>query len=147
MMDSGSTVDVANCEEAFPLHTIVSSKAQRNGVVYTNASGGGIENEGEIEIVHLDEDGHEVPLTIQHAKVHCPILSVRRWAKRGSIISFRKGGGLIKMPDGRLMPFVEKHGVYFIRLRVRRPDAGTPMDVCGLSSVQKSSQLFSRPAV
>ena len=123
----------------------MSSKTHRRGVIYPNASGGGIENEGEIHIAHLDEDGYEVPVVIQHAKQNCPMLSVRRWAKRGSVISFRKGGGLIKMPDGRLMPFVEKHGVYFIKLRVQRPDAGTPMDLCSLSTVQKKRQLFSRP--
>ena len=147
MVDSGSTVDVANCEEAFPHHEIVPSKASKRGVVYTDASGGGIENMGEVHAVHVDEDGHEYPIVVQHAKVHCPILSVRQWAKRGSQVFFKKGGGVINLPDGRELPFVERHGVYFIKLRVQRPDRGVPMDVCGTSGGQTNSSLFSKPAM
>ena len=47
MMDSGSTVNVANCSKTFPRHKVRSSKGSRRGTRYMNASGGFIWNEGE----------------------------------------------------------------------------------------------------
>ena len=32
------------------------------------------------------------------------------------MVKFKNEGGIIKLPDGRVMQFQEKHGVYFILL-------------------------------
>ena len=41
-------------------------------VTYVSASGGEIAKEGEIKVVHREQDGSEFGLVIQHAKVNSP---------------------------------------------------------------------------
>ena len=82
-------------ENLFPGHRITESQAQRDKVCYVSASGGEIANEGEIRIVHKEKDGNEFGLTIQHAKVDCPILSVKWFTNLDCRVIFRKGGVLV----------------------------------------------------
>ena len=51
-----------------------------------------------------------------------PILSVRRLAKEGARVTFNDKGGVIELPDNTSIPFVLKHGVYFVRLFIQNPD-------------------------
>ena len=122
MIDSGSAPDVANCEKAFPHHPIRESKAQRQGINYVNASGGLIPNKGETAVVHRDSNGTDFQFVFQHADVHCPILSVRRFVKKGCRVTFRKGGGVIRYPDGRKLFFQEQKRVFFAPLDIVPPE-------------------------
>ena len=127
MVDSGSFVTIADCARTFPGHDITKSKASRAGVKYSNASGGEIANEGEVVITHRLDDGTEIDIPFQHGKVQLPIISVKDFVQKGSVVKFKRLGGSIRLPNGRTMRFVEKHGVYFLRLCVvsgKPPEAG-----------------------
>ena len=126
MLDSGSTVNVANCKKVFPRHQVRPSKGSKKGTKYTNASGGFILNEGETEVifVHDDDEGSEEHIIFQHAQVHLPILSVRYLVRKGCVVKCVRGGGEINFPGGKTLPFIEKQGVFFIGLDIKRPDDG-----------------------
>ena len=54
------------------------------------------------------------------------ILYVRRIVRKGSRVEFLEGGGIIHLPDGKEVKFIEKFGVYFIHLIVDPPDGAEP---------------------
>ena len=123
MLDSGSAPNVADVTKHFPSHKVRKSRAQRKGVKYVTANGGEIPNLGETDIVHRDEQQGDFDFTFQHAPgVHCIILSVRKFVRRGCRVTFRRGGGTIRYPDGRKLRFVERLGVFFVALNVLDPD-------------------------
>ena len=93
MLDSGSEPTVADCEVSFPDHQIRESAGQKQGVQYKSASGQLIANEGEVEVVHQDPNGGRYSFTFQHAKVHCPIVSVTQLIHKGCEVTFHKNGG------------------------------------------------------
>ena len=129
-VDSGSVVTVVDAEKELPTHNIQKSKAQHNGVQYAAANGSRIPNEGKVQVTARTTDGIPLPpLTFQNAKVSMPILSVRRLVRKGSRVEFLDGGGIIHLPDGKGVNFIEKFGLYFIHLIVDPPDGaeqGTP---------------------
>ena len=47
-----------------------------------------------------------------------PIISVKDFVRKRSVVKFKRNGGTIKLPSGTIMRFVEKFGVYFICLNV-----------------------------
>ena len=123
MVDSGSFVTIANCSKAFGSRCkVVPTTASRAGVKYSNASGGDIVNRGETIVFHHLPDGTTLNIPFQDADVQCPIISVKDFVKVGSSIRFKDEGGRIKLPDGRILPFQERHGVYFILLDLGEDD-------------------------
>ena len=50
-----------------------------------------------------------------------PIMSVRYLVRKGCSVKFFLGGGEIHFPDGKVLPFVEMQGVFFIGLDVKQP--------------------------
>ena len=90
---------------------------------YRCAGGAEIANEGEVTVKAVDANGTPMPtIVFQHAKIGMPILSVRKLAKKGAKVEFEHGGGTIKLPNGDTIPFVQRHGVYFVRLFVQDPN-------------------------
>ena len=70
-------------------------------------------------------DGHKVPITFSDLPVQCPILSVRRIVRRGNKVVFNLDGGYIKhKATGNKMYFVEREGIYFIKMKIL--DAESP---------------------
>ena len=117
MVDSGSFVTIANCAKSFgKKHLVTPGPASQAGVKYSNASGGEIINRGQTVITHHLSDGSTLKIPFQDADVQCPIISVKDFLKVGSMVKFKNEGGIIKLPDGRVMQFQERHGVYFILL-------------------------------
>ena len=117
MVDSGSFVTIANCAKAFgKRYKISPSPGSIAGVKYANASGGEIKNRGQTVVVHHLPDGSTLNIPFQDADVQCPIISVKDFVKVGSIVKFKNSGGIIKLPDKRTLPFLERHGVYYILL-------------------------------
>ena len=118
MVDSGSFVTIANCSKAFPEHEVQPSAASIAGVKYSNASGGDIINRGQVIITHMLDDGSELDVPFQDGDVQVPIISVKDFVTKGSIVKFKKQGGTIRLPTGKIMRFLENLGVYFICLNV-----------------------------
>ena len=118
MVDSGSFVTIANCAKAFPGHRIRPSAGSKSGVTYSNASGGDIPNRGEIVVTHQLADGSELDVPFQDGDVQVPIISVKDFVHKESVVKFKNDGGTIRLPSGSRMTFVEKFGVYFTCLNV-----------------------------
>ena len=114
---TGSTVTIADATKVFPGVPIKPSKASAKGVAYLAADGGKIVNEGEVRVVHATEAGDKVHFTFQHGKVAIPTLSIRGVAKRGARATFWDGGGEIVFKSGVRMPIIERHGVYFVKIK------------------------------
>ena len=56
-------------------------------------------------------------------------MSVRKIVKKGNIVVFENGGGFIEdTHTGKKYPFVERQGVYFIKVLVEEPDEGDAVD-------------------
>ena len=127
MVDSGSFVTIANCGKHFGAeHQIRPSVASRAGVKYSDASGGDIPNRGEAIITHILDDGSELDIPFQDGNVQVPIMSVKDYVHVGSVVKFRKNGGVIRLPSGKRMVFQEKHGVYFFCLNIVVKDPEIP---------------------
>ena len=122
MVDSGSQPNVANCKVEFPDHKLQESEGQRMGLRYKTADGSTVPNEDEVVISHLEPDGTVYKFVVQHAQVHCIILSVRELVTRDCVVTFHKAGEHVQYPDGRRMNFVANDGVLLILLNVLEPD-------------------------
>ena len=148
MMDSGSFVTIADCKKHFgPEFKVEPSSGSKNGQIYSNASGGEIRNRGEVTITHMLDDGSTLDLVVQDADVAVPILSVKDFVVKGSVVKFKLNGGTVKLPDGRRLIFQERHGVYFICLNIIPPnDDNADNNICGAICECKSPAPFGRPA-
>ena len=109
------------------------------GLRYKTADGSTVPNAGEVVIHHLEPDGEVYQFVLQHAKVHCIILSVRELVTRDCVVTFHRNGGHIEYPSGKRIQFVVKEGVFFVALNV--PPPGTE-DMFG--RVISPEQGFSR---
>ena len=45
--------------------------------------------------------------------------------RKGCRVTFKRGGGTIRYPDGRKIKFVERLGVFFVALNVLEPELVT----------------------
>ena len=90
--------------------------------------------------IHDDDEDSEQTIKFQHAKVHMPIVSIKYMVRRGCAVKFVLGGGEIHFADGKVLPFVERQGVFFIGLNVKRPEGDEEV------GSDTSMQGFSRPA-
>ena len=151
MVDSGSFVTIANCSKAFPGHVVKPSAGSIAGVKYSNASGGDIMNRGQVIVTHILDDGSELDVPFQDGDVQVPIISVKDFVHKGSIVKFKKQGGTIRLPTGKIMRFVEKLGVYFICLNVLgdalADDDGNPIPVIASIDHPKLDKNEHEPSV
>ena len=80
------------------------------------------------KLTEVELEGHKVPITFSDLPVQCPILSVRKIVRRGNKVVFNLDGGYIKhKATGNKMYFVEREGVYFIKMKildVESPESG-----------------------
>ena len=119
MVDSGSGDHCAWAEDEFPDHEVESSPGQRNGQTMETACKGILNNEGQILVDFETQEGIRSNVTFQNVKVSTPILSVRKLVRKGHEVSFRRGGGtIIAAETGDRMDFVERGGVYYIKLKI-----------------------------
>ena len=65
-------------------------------------------------------DGVPVTIPFTNMKVKTPVASVRRFINTGNTVTFYEGGGSIVNNDtGAKVEFIEKDGVYFLKLRIK----------------------------
>ena len=131
---------MADCEKEFPQHVIHPSEGSKAGLKYKVASGALVPNEGEVHVKHKESDGTVYDFTFQHAKVHCPIVSVRELVMKDCWVTFHKNGGHIEYPNGKKIRFVTRGGVFFVLLNVLPPDT---KDVLGRNH-NPEKPVFSR---
>ena len=135
MMDSGSGSNGAKCKNLFPRYKVHGHSKDRPQQNCITACGTPLEHRGHCNLnVEIGGEDHILPM--DDLDVDVPILSVRRIVRRGNLVKFRRGGGYIQNArTGRKLPFIERQGVYFIKVKVKDP---SPAD-----SIDKS--VFSRP--
>ena len=74
-----------------------------------------------LSLIKLD-NGAELDIPFQDGDVQVPIISVKDFVRKSSVVKFKHNGGTIHLPSGSRMTFVEKFGVYFICLNVTSGD-------------------------
>ena len=126
MMDSGSGSNGAKCKALFPKYKVHGHSKERPQQNCITACGTPLEHRGHCNLnVEIGGEDHILPM--DDLDVDVPILSVRRIVRRGNLVKFRRGGGYIQNArTGRKLPFVERQGVYFIKVKVKNP---SPEDV------------------
>ena len=126
MMDSGSGSNGAKCKALFPKYKVHGHSKERPQQNCITACGTPLEHRGHCNLnVEIGGEDHILPM--DDLDVDVPILSVRRIVRRGNLVKFRRGGGYIQNArTGRKLPFVERQGVYFIKVKVKNP---SPDDV------------------
>ena len=87
------------------------------------ASGHVLPNQGQVTLDLETREKLRSSITFQNVKVITPILSVRKLVRKGHRVEFWKGGGnIIAAGDGgHRMAFVERNGVYYIRMKFLPP--------------------------
>ena len=121
MVDSGSYEHCLDAEEELPDHPVERSPGQDIGQVVETAGGHELPNLGQVRVEFETQEGFESDVTFQNIKVTTPILSVRKLVKKGHQVQFRRGGGAIVAAGGQRMEFVERGGVYYIKMKIRPP--------------------------
>ena len=93
------------------------------------------------------EDGSTIDIVVQDADIAVPILSVKDFVVKGSVVKFKQNGGTVKLPDGRRLLFQERHGVYVICLNIAPPtDDDADNNMCGAMCKCRRPTPFGRPA-
>ena len=88
---------------------------------------------------------HELPITYSQLPVSCPILSVRRIVRRGNRVMFTDDGGYIEHKvTGRRIDFVEREGVYFVKMKILGLVEDMPTPVCSCQALDAPSPDFHR---
>ena len=119
MVDSGASESVV--PPGLLNAKIVQGQAAKEGVKYTAADGGEIDNLGEQETGAYTEEGYEVGLKMQVADVNKPLLSVAQLVERGNEVRFhKKGGEIVNGRTGSVVRLAKKRGVYILRLWVEK---------------------------
>jgi len=122
MVDSGASESVAP-KGRFDAE-VTDGQAKKDGVKYTAANGEEIPNLGEQMVKAKTYAGQLVEVKFQVADVNKPLLSVAQLASRGNNVEFNHAGGrIIHKATGRVIPFQRKHGVYVLRLYVKKSAA------------------------
>ena len=126
IVDSGASIHGADAKKHFKGFRVTPSK--HDGLECTAANGGDMTVRGE-QIVHYKvEEGHQCVTSFLNAGCELPIISVRKLTRDGNVVVFdpRDYGGYIKhLKTGKMTHFVEKDGVYFLKMimpKVKRND-------------------------
>ena len=128
MVDSGAGTDGAKCQNIFPEDKVQEYPANRPGPRCVAANGAPLENGGYVNLnVSIAGEDHILPA--DDMPLEMPILSVRKIVRKENYVAFRNGGGYINnVKSGKRLHFVERQGVYFIKVQVKAPSPGKATD-------------------
>ena len=122
MINSGGC-HAAHARKHFPKHPRRQSKKVRKCVL---ADGSPMESSEVVEVL-AKIDGENHTIEFDDLPVECPIISVRKIVRKGNRVVFQENGGYImNKTSQKKLHFVEKQGVYFIKLDVAPPTEGFP---------------------
>lgn len=118
MMDSGAGCHAADAKKEFPLHKRRKGKQVRKCVL---ANGDPMESDEVVDVrAGIQGETHEIEF--DNLPVECPIISVRKIVRKGNKVVFQERGGYIhNLKTNKRLHFVEKNGVYFIKILVHPP--------------------------
>ena len=85
------------------------------------ADGTEITSNGICNVTALVE-GEEHLIPFEDLPAECPIISVRKVAKKGNIVKFKDGGGYImNIATKKKLRLIERNGIYFIKIQIVPP--------------------------
>ena len=127
-------------------HICVESEASRRGDSAKCANGTGLKREGQVKL-HVEAGGQSFGIDFFNIKQHMPILNARRVVKNKNLVLFEDEGGHIESKStGMRMPFFEHEGVYFLKLKIKKPTEPVPEASQFTRPVKsKSTTPFARP--
>ena len=142
LMDSGAGVAGINVKKHCPhlLGKLRDASKRKRCIL---ADGGELLVDKVLE-TDVELDGYNVHVKFSDLPVQCPILSVRRIVKQGNVVVFQEQGGyILHKKSGRRINFIEREGVYFVKMKLpTNPDDAMEVD----SSLDESSRSgFARP--
>ena len=117
MVDSGAGVNGIDASKHCPalLHKLRDATKRRKCIT---ANGGEMVIDKEIDL-DCEFGDHKMSIVFADLPVQCPILSVRRIIKKGNRVIFNDGGGFIEHTvTRRRINFIEREGVYFIKMNI-----------------------------
>ena len=118
MMDSGAGCNAADAKKEFGAHR---DQRVKHGQQCVLTDGTEITSKGICEVIALVE-GEEHLIPFEDLPVECPIISVRKVVKKESIVKFKDSGGYImNIATKKKLRFIERNGVYFIKIQVVPP--------------------------
>ena len=129
LMDSGCGDHASNPENHFLQYKTRSSKGQRAGQKFVLADKSEIANEGEKEVHFATQEGHECATVFQQAKVGMPIFSIRKLGRTHRTMFADKSmneGWVEHRTTNQRSHFFSMYGVYFMKIKVRKPDQKPP---------------------
>ena len=86
------------------------------------ATGEIIPNMGERRVRVVTGEGRKCSITFQVAKVDTPVLSTRKLTECGHDVLYQQHGGvIIDNATGQRTKFVQRGGVYYVKLKVLTP--------------------------
>ena len=133
MVDSGSGIDGFNAGDVAPDVPLVQSVDR---IICSTASGEQMLADKEA-LCSVELDGQPADIAFRDLPLTMPILSMRRHIHRGHSCRIRDGGGYFRnLVTRKKTRFVEKDGVYFMKMRIMGP----------ASSVQNSPNSDNRPS-
>ena len=128
LMDSGCGNHIANPKKHFRKFKTRQSAGQRNGQEFVLADKSKIKNLGEKEVHFSTEEGHECSTIFQQANVAMPIFSIRKLGRTHRTVFAdrnRDHGYIEHRTTGQRTAFFSRHGVYFMKIRLREPTKKT----------------------
>ena len=137
-VDSGA-VDTVGPPTVAPGIPIRETAASRSGMHYRAANNMKSPNLGEKKIEGINEEGQDVGMTIQVAKVNKVLASVGRMCEAGNKVVFddEEGSYIMNKKTGKVTKFEKRNGVYNFNLMIPKE----------LSSVESASNSSSSASV
>ena len=116
MVDSGSGIDGFNASEVAP-DVPVTESADRT--ICITANGEEMVADKEVQC-SVELDGQVIDIPFKDLPLTMPILSMRRHIHRGHSCRIKHGGGYFRnLISRKKTRFIEKDGVYFIKMKIR----------------------------
>ena len=141
MMDSGAGCNGGRCKKLFKHYKVHPHDDEHPELNCVSACGTKLEHNGYCNL-HVEIGGEEHILPMDDLNVDVPILSVRKIVRNGNYVKCRLGGGYIfNKKTGKKLYFVERQGVYFVKVKMLEP---MPGDGTSSKHEDASSSVFSR---
>ena len=121
-MDSGASIHGADAKKHIKRVPLTPSK--HDGLECTAANGGDMIVQGEQVVKYEVDEGHQCVTAFLNAGCDLPIISKRKLTRDGNLVVFDKrvNGGCIKhLKSGKVTHFVERDGVYFLKMIMPKP--------------------------
>ena len=143
MVDSGSGIDGFCASEIAPDVPLTES-VERTTCITANGEEMVADKEA---LCSVELDGQLVDIPFKDLPLTMPILSMRRHIHRGHSCRISHGGGYFRnLISRRKTRFVEKDGVYFVKMRIKGPSSTMVASTRDISDGIRSAG-FTRPGV